>query len=289
MISFLMSHESEKQAWLLENFEHMFLGNDQDFVYMALQDMLNHISQINYFKELEGGEKYVTMIINNIVNEPRYWKDPSLRPIFDLCMKIIPQFVTKLPIDLVPTVYDLCLASVNKPEIGHFTTLSEVLEKTILNGSDYSDERKQAITNCLVIKLIPLINDQTSKPAVRYLSLKLIKAINATFPKCLTPQMKNDIEKISKMEIPPPSIEESPANTNQPELEKEEIIRYSVFRILIRHKQLEKTEIEKKVQEMVSSHFNVTADMIDKALNKIENKHAVKKTENGKEIWEYLP
>lgn len=229
------------------------------------------------------------MIINNIVNEPRYWKDPSLRPIFDLCMKIIPQFVTKLPIDLVPTVYDLCLASVNKPEIGHFTTLSEVLENTILNGSDYSDERKQAIKNCLVIKLILLINDQTSKPAVRYLSLKLIKAINATFPKCLTPQMKNDIEKISKMEIPPPSIEESPANTNQPELEKEEIIRYSVFRILIRHKQLEKTEIEKKVQEMVSSHFNVTADMIDKALNKIENKHAVKKTENGKEIWEYLP
>lgn len=284
-----MSHESEKQAWSLENFEHMFLDHDQDFVYMALQDMLNHINPINYFKELEGGEKYVTMIINNIVNEPRYWKNPSLRPIFDLCMKIIPQFVAKLPIDLVPTVYDLCLASVNKPEIGHFTTLSEVLEKTILNGSDYSDERKQAITNCLVTKLIPLINDQSSKPAVKYLSLKLIKAINATFPKCLTPQMKNDIETISKMEIPPPSIEESPANTNQPELEKEELIRTSVIRILVRHKQLEKTEIEKKVQEMLSSHFIVTADMIDKELNKIENKHAAKKTENGKEIWEYLP
>ena len=113
-------------------------------------------------------------------------------------MKLIPQFVAKLPIDLVPKVYDLCLTNLSKSGQYYFTILSAVLEKAILNGDGYSLERKQAITNFVMTRLMPMIKDKSTKPSLKELSINLVAATATTFPNCFTPSMKNDVKNLKE-------------------------------------------------------------------------------------------
>ena len=190
--------EGENQSWTLKNFLDLFNDPDQDHVFNALNEMFDYIQRTDYFKEMENGEVYIGLIINKILCDSRYFNDFGLRSIFEILMKLIPQFVTKLPIELVPTVYDLCLKNLSKPDINYFTILSAVLEKTIVNGDIYSLERKQTITNFVMTRLVSLINDKSTKTSLKELSVNLIVATATTFPNCFTPSMKNDVKNLKE-------------------------------------------------------------------------------------------
>lgn len=197
-----MTQQREDEQWSLNKFWSEFHDSDQDIVDNSLSGLLKYIKKISYFNDLEkGGDSFISSIITQVLTDNRYLNETSLRTIFDSTMQLIPQFAAKIPIEIIPILYNTIFTNLARPGIKFFTILSSVLEETILNGSNYSPERQQAIVNLMMNRLVTFINTDSTSTAMKNLSLNLIAATIETLPNWLTPSMisdlKNIIEKLS--------------------------------------------------------------------------------------------
>ena len=72
------------------------------------------------------------------------------------------------------------------------------------------------------------------------------------------------------------------------EIEKKESIKYAIFRFLKQSQKLERSVLEEKVKKVLENKFNVSPEMIELEIKKIEGQYARRTIEDGKEILTYI-
>lgn len=197
-----MTNQNVEQ-WSFKKFWADFNDSDQDLVYLAIDGLLTYIKSVDSFNEFgENGEVVLNTMINQILSDKRYLTDKSLKDIFDSLMFLIPQFSAKLPLDLVPVLYDAIFTNLSKDKINFFSILSNVVDNTISAAGSYNSERQHVIANYMMKKLIPIVNDENAKQNMKIYSLKLIALTVKTLPICITHEMNSDLKNLIENQLP---------------------------------------------------------------------------------------
>lgn len=168
--------------------------SDADIMENALLGMLMYIRSVNAFDEFgKLGESYIPSIINVMLDNKQYMMDSSMN-IFDYFMQLIPELAAKIPIDLLPTLYNTILLRLSQEGIRYFSHLSNVTEETIINAGNYPIDRQKAIIDILMNKLPNYIEGENTKPEMKNFSLNLFSLTIEILPFCLTNQMIKNIK-----------------------------------------------------------------------------------------------
>ncbi|OHT01921.1 hypothetical protein TRFO_31165 [Tritrichomonas foetus] len=179
------------ENWTRTQFNRDFHNADQDYVVIALRNLLEHLEKVEIFEEEEDYLK--TVFINEITSR----LCDKMADIVGLVFKIIVSLTVKLPLKIVPYLFEAVFQIVSKQDIEFRTQLLAVFEEAISCAVDCPTERQKVITEYLVPKLTQYIRAPMF-PEILVFSLDLLTTTVETLPNSLDERRIDDLENIIK-------------------------------------------------------------------------------------------